>query len=71
MLVRQGEFNSDWLCFVMNSRVVRYQVEIVQYWCAQQQFNINHAVEFVILSATPRRTRRIGLVFDKRNNEVW
>ncbi|OYY26920.1 MAG: hypothetical protein B7Y20_01190 [Acidovorax sp. 16-64-162] len=48
MLVRQGEFNSDWLCFVMNSRVVRYQVEIVQYGAAQQQFNINHAVEFVI-----------------------
>ena len=26
MLVRRGEFNSDWLCFVMNSRAVRYQV---------------------------------------------
>lgn len=48
MLVRRGEFNSDWLCFVMNSRVVRYQVEIVQYGAAQEQFNINHAVEFVI-----------------------
>ena len=32
----------------MNSRVVRYQVEIVQYGAAQEQFNINHAVEFVI-----------------------
>jgi type I restriction enzyme S subunit len=48
MLVRQGGFNSDWLCYAMNSRVVRYQVEIVQYGAAQEQFNINHAVEFVI-----------------------
>ncbi len=48
MLVRQGKFNSDWLCFVMNSRVVRFQVETVQYGAAQEQFNINHAVEFVI-----------------------
>lgn len=48
MLVRRGDFNSDWLCYVMNSRVVRYQVEIVQYGAAQEQFNINHAVEFLI-----------------------
>lgn len=53
MLVRRGEFNSDWLCFVMNSRVVRYQVEIVQYGAAQEQFNINHAVDFLI--PTPLR----------------
>lgn len=56
MLVRRGEFNSDWLCFVMNSRVVRYQVEIVQYGAAQEQFNINHAVDFLV--PKPRRNEQ-------------
>ncbi|MGS6395252.1 hypothetical protein ACVG01_22255 [Pseudomonas aeruginosa] len=32
----------------MNSRVVRYQVEVVQYGAAQEQFNISHAVDFLI-----------------------
>ena len=44
MLMRKGDFNSDWLCYVMNTRVVRYQVEIVEYGAAQKQFNIAHAV---------------------------
>jgi type I restriction enzyme S subunit len=48
MLIRRGNFNSDWLCFLMNSRVVRYQVEVVQYGAAQEQFNIAHATEFVL-----------------------
>lgn len=48
MLIRRGEFQSDWLCYVMNSRVVRYQVEVVQYGAAQEQFNISHAVDFLI-----------------------
>jgi type I restriction enzyme S subunit len=30
----------------MNTRVVRFQVEIVQYGAAQEQFNISHAVNF-------------------------
>lgn len=53
MLVRRGDFNSDWLCFAMNSRMVRYQVEVVQYGAAQEQFNISHAINFWI--ATPPR----------------
>jgi type I restriction enzyme, S subunit len=48
MLVRRGAFSSDWLCYVMNSRIVRYQVEVVQYGAAQEQFNISHAVDFMI-----------------------
>ena len=35
----------------MNSRMVRYQVEVVQYGAAQEQFNISHAINFFI--ATP------------------
>jgi type I restriction enzyme S subunit len=46
MLIRQGEFNSQWLCYAMNTRVVRFQVEVVQYGAAQEQFNIAHAVNF-------------------------
>lgn len=32
----------------MNDRVVRFQVEVVQYGAAQEQFNIGHAVNFVV-----------------------
>lgn len=53
MLTRKGNFRSDWLCFAMNSRMVRYQVEVVQYGAAQEQFNISHAVDFWV--ATPPR----------------
>jgi type I restriction enzyme S subunit len=48
MHIRRGRFDSDWLCYAMNSRVVRYQVEVVQYGAAQEQFNISHAVDFLI-----------------------
>lgn len=56
MLVRSGDFISDWLCYAMNSRMVRYQVEIVQYGAAQEQFNISHAVDFWV--ATPPRAEQ-------------
>lgn len=53
MLIRRGEFNSQWLCFAMNARVMRFQVEVVQYGAAQEQFNISHAVDFWV--PTPPR----------------
>ena len=46
MHIGRGAFNSNWLCFVMNTRIVRFQVEVVQYGAAQEQFNISHAVNF-------------------------
>lgn len=46
MLMRRGSFNSRWLCSLMNTRVVRFQVEGVQYGAAQEQFNISDAVNF-------------------------
>lgn len=46
MLVKRGGFDSRWLCAVMNSRLVRQQVEVVQYGAAQKQFNIADAIEF-------------------------
>lgn len=48
MIVRQdNSFNSNWLCYVMNSRVGLLQVEGVQYGTAQKQFNISDAVNFL------------------------
>jgi type I restriction enzyme, S subunit len=46
MLIRQGAYSSQWLCYVLNTRIVRFQVEVVQYGAAQEQFNISHAVNF-------------------------
>jgi type I restriction enzyme S subunit len=47
MIVRRhGRFFSPWLAYVVNSKVGRDQVEIVQYGAAQKQFNISHAVNF-------------------------
>jgi type I restriction enzyme S subunit len=43
---RSPTFDSKWLCYMMNSRVGRAQVEMVQYGAAQKQFNISHAVNF-------------------------
>lgn len=59
MLIRKRDFESRWLCYVMNSRMVRYQVEIVQYGAAQEQFNISHAVNFWI--ATPKLDEQKGI----------
>ena len=48
MVIRQHpSFDSEWLCYVMNSRVGRAQVEGVQYGTAQKQFNISDAINFV------------------------
>ena len=58
MLTRRGDFDSNWLCIAMNSRMVRYQVEVVQYGAAQEQFNIGHAINFWI-ATPPRHEQRI------------
>ncbi|MGE0467859.1 MAG: restriction endonuclease subunit S [Nitrospira sp.] len=48
MIVRQHpSFDSQWLCWMMNSQHGRRQVEHVQYGTAQKQFNISHAVDFL------------------------
>jgi type I restriction enzyme S subunit len=60
MLICQGSFNSDWLCYVMNTRVMRFQVEVVQYGAAQEQFNISHAVNFWV--PTPPRAEQDAIV---------
>ncbi|HVX13103.1 MAG TPA: restriction endonuclease subunit S [Pirellulales bacterium] len=47
MIIRKhSSFNSHWLCWLMNSRHGRAQVEGVQYGTAQKQFNISDAINF-------------------------
>lgn len=70
MLIRKGEFDSNWLCFVMNSRVVRYQVELVQYGAAQEQFNISHAVDFLIPVPPARVQRQIAAVLTEHTERL-
>jgi type I restriction enzyme S subunit len=60
MLIRRGLFNSHWLCYLMNTRIVRFQVEVVQYGAAQEQFNIAHAVNFWM--PTPPQTEQDKIV---------
>jgi len=47
MIVRSHpSFDSNWLCYLMNSSYGRSRIESVQYGTAQKQFNISDAVEF-------------------------
>ncbi len=47
MLTRKApSFDSQWLCYMMNSRIGRMAVEQVMYGSAQKQFNISDAVDF-------------------------
>lgn len=47
IVIRRGEFNSDWLCAAMNTWVGRQQVDLVSYGAAQKQFNVADAIEFI------------------------
>jgi type I restriction enzyme S subunit len=49
MIIRRSpHFDSHWLATVMNSFVVRTQIDRVQYGAAQEQINITDAVNFLI-----------------------
>lgn len=49
MIIRRSDrFNAHWLAHVMNSAVVRIQIKLVQYGAAQEQINIEDAVNFWI-----------------------
>ena len=65
MLVRKGGFNSQWLCYAMNDKTVRYQVEVVQYGAAQEQFNISHAVNFWIATPPNEEQSAIAVLLDR------
>jgi type I restriction enzyme S subunit len=49
MIIRRDPtFDSAWLSAVMNSPVLRTQIDRVQYGAAQEQINISDAVNFII-----------------------
>jgi type I restriction enzyme S subunit len=70
MLIRRGAFHSQWLCYALNSRLARYQVELVQYGAAQEQFNISHAVDFVIPTPSPDEQRDIARFLDRETAKI-
>ena len=48
MIIRKSDsFDSQWLCYLMNSKHGKACIEGVQYGTAQKQFNIVDAVEFL------------------------
>jgi type I restriction enzyme S subunit len=47
VVIRSGEFNSDWLCAAMNTWIGRQQVELCSYGAAQKQFNVSDAIDFL------------------------
>lgn len=60
MIIRQGEkFDSNWLCFMMNSFIGRTRIEGVQYGTAQKQFNIIDAIDF--LFPFPKKTEQTAI----------
>ena len=71
MIVRQhSRFCSQWLAYMINSRVGRDQVEIVQYGAAQKQFNISHAVDFTYPFPPIAEQRAIAAYLDRKIRSI-
>ena len=71
LIIRRGDsFNSHWLCYAMNSRLVRYQVELVQYGAAQEQFNVAHAVEFIVPMAPRAEQEAIAKFLERETARI-
>lgn len=71
LIVRCGDFfDSQWLCYAMNSRLVRYQVELVQYGAAQEQFNVAHAVVFFVPLPPQAEQRAIAAFLDRETAKI-
>ncbi|WP_085917265.1 restriction endonuclease subunit S [Halomonas sp. CSM-2] len=51
----------------MNSRLIRHQVEIVQYGAAQKQFNIADAVEFWLFEPPVDEQAKIADYIDRKS----
>lgn len=67
---RENSFDSNWLCYVMNSRIVRYQVALVQYGAAQEQFNVSHAVEFMVPTPPLGEQNEISAFLDRETTRI-
>ena len=71
LIIRGSEsFDSQWLCYALNSGAVRYQVEIVQYGAAQEQFNVSHAVEFLVPCPPADEQRTIAAALGNQTAKI-
>lgn len=71
MLTRRSvRFDSGWLCYAMNSHSTRCQVQVVQYGAAQEQFNIGHAVNFIIATPSLRDQNSIANFLDVETAKI-
>lgn len=71
MIIRRSDsFHSPWLAHVMNSRVVRSQIEFVQYGAAQEQINIKDAVNFWVPTPPIEEQREIAAVLDEECSRI-
>ncbi|MCP5161243.1 MAG: restriction endonuclease subunit S [Hahellaceae bacterium] len=60
IIIRRGDFNSDWLCAAMNVWVGRQQVDLASYGAAQKQFNVSDAIDFVFPVPPPAEQDQIA-----------
>jgi type I restriction enzyme, S subunit len=67
---RHPTWDSTWLCYALNSRYVRSQVEIVQYGAAQEQFNVSHAVNFAVAVPPLTEQRAIAAFLDQETARI-
>mgnify|MGYP003113801129 CR=1 FL=1 len=69
IITRKGDFNSNWLCSLMNSWVGKKQVEVASYGAAQKQYNVSDAVEFVFPVPPPSEQLAIATkISESRSN---
>ena len=68
MLIKKGSYDPRWLCALMNSRLMRHQMEMVQYGAAQKQFNIADAVEFWLFEPPVDEQVRIADYIDRESS---
>ena len=61
---------SSWLCYALNSRYVRSQIEVVQYGAAQEQFNVRHAVNFVVAVPPLREQESVAAFLDRHTERI-
>jgi type I restriction enzyme S subunit len=67
---RSPKFVSTWLCYALNSRYVRSQIEVVQYGAAQEQFNVSHAVNFLVALPPPAEQSDIAGCLDRSTARI-
>ena len=54
----------------MNSKVVRFQVALVKYGAAQEQFNVGHAVEFMVPTPPLAEQKLLAAFLDRETAKI-